>query len=50
MTKGEAVGVWNGPKKDDVIYEQPLIVIVPVDIDNVVVVIQNKSKVYYSWS
>ena len=23
MTKGE-VGVWNGPKKDDVIYEQPL--------------------------
>ena len=22
MTKGE-VGVWNGPKKDDVIYEQP---------------------------
>ena len=24
MTKGR-VGVWNGPKKDDVIYEQPLI-------------------------
>ena len=23
MTKGR-VGVWNGPKKDDVIYEQPL--------------------------
>ena len=23
MTKGE-VGVWNGSKKDDVIYEQPL--------------------------
>ena len=23
MTKGE-VGVWNGPKKGDVIYEQPL--------------------------
>ena len=23
MTEGE-VGVWNGPKKDDVIYEQPL--------------------------
>ena len=23
MTKGE-VGVWNCPKKDDVIYEQPL--------------------------
>ena len=22
MTKGR-VGVWNGPKKDDVIYEQP---------------------------
>ena len=24
MTKGR-VGVWNGPKKDDVIHEQPLI-------------------------
>ena len=23
MTKGK-VGVWNGPKKDNVIYEQPL--------------------------
>ena len=22
--KGERVGVWKGPKKDDVIYEQPL--------------------------
>ena len=31
MTKGE-VGVWNGPKKVDVIYEQPLMksmIIVP---------------------
>ena len=25
--KGD-IGVWNGPKKDDVIYEQPLITIV----------------------
>ena len=25
MTNGE-VGVWNGPKNDDVIYEQPLII------------------------
>ena len=32
MTKGE-VGVWNGPKKDDVIYEQPLIQIQSADND-----------------
>ena len=25
MTNGGGVGVWNGLKKDDVIYEQPLI-------------------------
>ena len=29
MTKGE-VGVWNGPKKDDVIYEQPLTVMTKI--------------------
>ena len=44
MIKGGGVGVWVGPKKDDMIYEQPLIW---VDLEELLLPIKRFSLVYY---